>query len=73
MPVRGVGAETSDMEFTRITVDPAVMGGVATLRGLRIPVATVVETLADGMTTDEILGPARSRGGRCRGGAPRCR
>ena len=31
------------------------MGGVPTIRGLRIPVATVVAMLADGMSTDEIV------------------
>jgi uncharacterized protein (DUF433 family) len=41
--------------FTRITVDPNLTGGVPTLRRLRIPVATVVAMVADGMTTDEIL------------------
>jgi uncharacterized protein (DUF433 family) len=41
--------------FQRITVDADVMGGVPCLRGLRIPVATVVALVADGMTTDEIL------------------
>lgn len=43
------------MQFTRITVDPDLMGGVPTVRGLRIPVATVVAMVADGMTVDEIL------------------
>jgi len=43
------------MKFTRITVDPAQMGGVPCIRGLRIPVATVVGMVADGMTPDEIL------------------
>ena len=43
------------MEFTRITVDPELMGGAPTLRGLRIPVSTVVAMVADGMTTQEIL------------------
>jgi uncharacterized protein (DUF433 family) len=42
------------MSFTRISVDPDVMGGVPTIRGLRIPVATVVSMVADGMTADEI-------------------
>jgi len=37
-------------EFTRITIDPHKMGGVPCIRGLRIPVATVV-----GMTNREIL------------------
>jgi uncharacterized protein (DUF433 family) len=43
------------MTYNRITVDPNQMGGVACLRGLRIPVATVVAMIADGMTTEEIL------------------
>lgn len=43
------------MKFTRITVDPAQMAGVPCIRGLRIPVATVVGMVADGMTPDEIL------------------
>ena len=43
------------MKFTRITVDPKQMGGVPCIRGLRIPVATVVGMVADGMTTEEIL------------------
>jgi len=43
------------MTFTRITVDPAQMGGAPCIRGLRIPVATVVGMLADGMTDAEIL------------------
>jgi uncharacterized protein (DUF433 family) len=42
------------MTFTRITVDPDLMGGVPTIRGLRIPVATVVSMVADGMTVEEI-------------------
>ena len=44
------------MRFHRITVDPAQMAGVPCIRGLRIPVATVVGMVADGMTEDEILG-----------------
>lgn len=43
------------MLFTRITVNPNQMGGVPCLRGLRIPVATVVDMIADGMSTEEIL------------------
>jgi uncharacterized protein (DUF433 family) len=41
--------------FTRITVDPFQMGGVPCIRGLRIPVATVVGMVADGMKADDIL------------------
>ncbi len=43
------------MRFTRITVDSAVMGGLPCIRGLRVPVATVVTMVADGMSTDDIL------------------
>lgn len=43
------------MNYTRITVDPAQMGGVPCVRGLRIPVATVIGMVADGMTEAEIL------------------
>ncbi len=42
------------MHFTRITVNPAQMGGVPCVRGLRIPVATVVGMIADGMIIDEV-------------------
>jgi uncharacterized protein (DUF433 family) len=43
------------MSFTRITVRGGQMGGVPSIRGLRIPVATVVGMLADGMSDAEIL------------------
>jgi uncharacterized protein (DUF433 family) len=43
------------MTFTRITVRADQMGGVPCIRGLRIPVATVVGMLADGMAREEIL------------------
>ncbi|MBT9140550.1 MAG: hypothetical protein DDT30_01128 [Dehalococcoidia bacterium] len=43
------------MKFTRITVEPNKMGGMPCLRGLRIPVATVVGMVADGMSEEEIV------------------
>jgi uncharacterized protein (DUF433 family) len=43
------------MTFTRITVRADQMGGVPCIRGLRIPVATVVGMVADGMSEREIL------------------
>jgi uncharacterized protein (DUF433 family) len=43
------------MRFTRITVDPNQMSGVPCVRGLRVPVATVVGMVADGMAEPEIL------------------
>lgn len=43
------------MVFSRITIDPEQMDGLPCIRGLRIPVATVVDMLAADMTEDEIL------------------
>jgi uncharacterized protein (DUF433 family) len=43
------------MSYERITSDPNRMGGVPCIRGLRIPVATVVDMIADGMSESEIL------------------
>lgn len=43
------------MPYQRITSDPRKMGGVPCIRGLRIPVATVVDMIADGMSEAEIL------------------
>jgi uncharacterized protein (DUF433 family) len=43
------------MRFPRITVDPKQMGGVPCIRGFRIPVATVVGMVADGMAEPQIL------------------
>jgi uncharacterized protein (DUF433 family) len=43
------------MRYTRITTKPNQMGGVPCIRGFRIPVATVVGMVADGMTAEEIL------------------
>ncbi len=43
------------MKFVRITVEANKMGGVLCIRGLRIPVATVVGMVADRMNEEEIL------------------
>ena len=43
------------MVFTRITADTARMGGVPCIRGLRVPVATIVGMVADGMSMADIL------------------
>ncbi len=43
------------MTFTRIIVSPDQMGGVPCIRGLRVPVSAVVDMVADGMSTPEIL------------------
>ncbi len=41
--------------FDRITIDPAVMGGKACVRGMRVTVGTVVGLLAAGHSPAEIL------------------
>jgi uncharacterized protein (DUF433 family) len=43
------------MNFSRITVNASQMAGVPCIRGLRIPVATVVGMIAEGMTDADIL------------------
>lgn len=43
------------MTFSRITIRPDQLGGVPCIRGLRIPVASVVGMVADGMSEDAIL------------------
>lgn len=44
------------MAHERITVDPAQMGGVPCIRGLRVTVSMVLGQLAGGRAVDELLG-----------------
>ncbi len=39
----------------RITVDPKIMNGVPCIRNLRMPVATILAMLAEGIQETEIL------------------
>lgn len=41
--------------FDRITQDPNILAGRATIRGLRISVAHVVNLVANGMTSAQIV------------------
>jgi len=41
--------------FDRITFDPEIMAGRASIRGMRIPVSVIVSHFADGATYDEVL------------------
>ena len=41
--------------FDRITFSPDVMGGRACIRGMRVTVALVVNLVASGMATEEIV------------------
>ena len=44
------------MSEFRIVADHRVMGGVPCVRGTRIPVATIVGLIAQGLSVDEVLG-----------------
>jgi uncharacterized protein (DUF433 family) len=46
---------TVDYAATRITVRPDQMDGAPCIRGLRIPVATVLDMVAEGMSESEIV------------------
>ncbi len=41
--------------FERITVNPDQLGGRPCIRGLRVRVSDVLDLLASGLTTDEVL------------------
>ena len=41
--------------FDRITFDPAIMGGRACIRGMRITGALVLNLVANGQSPDEII------------------
>lgn len=43
------------MKFERITVNPDQVNGLPCIRGLCMPVASVVDMIASGMTAQEIL------------------
>jgi uncharacterized protein (DUF433 family) len=43
------------MKLERITYDPAIMGGKACIRGMRIPVSLVLKLLAGGLSKPQIL------------------
>lgn len=41
--------------FKRITFDPAILGGRACIRGMRIPVSVIVKQIAPGASREEVL------------------
>ena len=42
-------------KWDRITTDPEKMGGAPCIRGMRMPVATVVGMIAEGMSEEQII------------------
>jgi uncharacterized protein (DUF433 family) len=43
------------LELDRITFEPNIMGGQACIRGMRVPVSLILNLVANGMNTDEII------------------
>ena len=43
------------MRYERISVDHRIMGGVPCIVGTRIPIATLVSMIAEGMSADAIV------------------
>jgi uncharacterized protein (DUF433 family) len=41
--------------FDRITFDPRILGGRASIRGMRIPVSVIVGQIAHGASWNEVL------------------
>ena len=39
----------------RITINPKVFGGKPCIRGMRFPVSKILDLIASGMTTEEVL------------------
>lgn len=42
-------------QFSRITRDPAIMGGKACIRGMRVTVGMILGNLGAGMSIDDLL------------------
>jgi uncharacterized protein (DUF433 family) len=42
-------------QFSRITMDPDVMGGKPCIRGMRVTVGMIVEALSAGRTVEQLL------------------
>jgi uncharacterized protein (DUF433 family) len=43
------------LQFDRITFNPHVMGGKACIRGMRVTVSLVLNLVANGMNSEEII------------------
>ncbi len=55
MPPRSRQPYTPRMAFERISVDPARMGGLPTIRDTRVTVGMILGQLASGRSVDEVL------------------
>ena len=54
MPVATTKGGAAAM-FDRVTIEPGKMGGQPCVRGMRVPVALVVDLIANGMAEGDIL------------------
>jgi uncharacterized protein (DUF433 family) len=46
---------THDQLMARITTDRNICGGMACIKGTRIPIAVILGSLAEGMTREQVL------------------
>jgi uncharacterized protein (DUF433 family) len=53
--IMAAALQDTKVQFSRITINPQQMGGVPCIRALRIPVATILDMVAEGMEAPEIL------------------
>lgn len=54
-PTTGSGREHAKLR-RRVVSDPAICGGVPCVRGTRIPVQVILDSLVEGLSPDEIIG-----------------
>jgi uncharacterized protein (DUF433 family) len=54
-PRDGMRYDGRVQEFRRITMDPEVMGGKPCIRGMRVTVGMIVESLSAGRAVDQLL------------------
>lgn len=46
---------THEELLARVTIDPTICGGQPCIRGTRIPIAIVLDALAEGLTAEQVL------------------
>lgn len=54
-PLSGLRCYAGEVQFSRISTNPDVMGGKPCIRGMRVTVGMIVEAIAVGRSTDDLL------------------
>jgi len=52
--LRTVALSSAALQHDRVAVDPNILGGEPYIRGTRIPIAAILDGLAEGMTPEEV-------------------